>query len=132
MRTETLDWLKEIPLEALQCRDLRHAWPRAQTRRGRNLESKDGITWQPLITAADGTPRELQREMLCIGGCGVVRVEEFIVDREGNMRRAGKPRYRHPKTYLRQRGKDEPLLDPIDTDTLRGILVHRLYPRLAW
>jgi hypothetical protein len=132
MRDETLEWLNERPIEALQCRDLRHAWPRDQSRRGRKLESSQWINWRVIVTKSDGSPKELQREMACTGGCGVVRVEEFLVMHDGSLHRGGIPRYRYPKAFLRKRDPDAPLLEPINRDTLRGILVHRLYPNLAW
>lgn len=135
MRDETLEWIKGRPIEQLQCRDLRHAWPREQTQTGaraRSLRSSENIKWQVITKAADGSPRELTREMGCTGRCGLVRVEDFFVRPDGSIQRNGKPRYRPPPGYLRKRASDEPLLEPLDTNALRGIIVHRLYPKLAW
>jgi hypothetical protein len=127
MRDDTSDWLRETPLEALQCRDLRHAWPRAQARpRVRTAPRTAAISWQAV---GDG---QLERTMLCEGGCGTRRIESFLRRRDGSLQRIGLPRYRHEKNYLRRRSEPDQPLERVDPDVLRGNLIARLYPALRW
>jgi hypothetical protein len=125
MSRDAEQWLTEASLEALQCRELRHAWPRGQTQRTRKLKDAANVRWRR-------EPGAIIREMECVGGCGVVRIETFTVAANGSLRREGRPRYRYPDGYLRSRAKDEAPLEPIEPDTLRGIVVRRLFPNLNW
>lgn len=133
MNDDTAHWLDTAPLAGLQCRDLRHAWPRAQQRSSVRARppSTPLIVWK-VLTVSAGRPVELERTMLCEGGCGVARVEVFVARKGGDLVRSGVPRYRHPKHYLRQRAEPDSPLERLDPDVLRGRLVARLYPALKW
>lgn len=132
MNADTLQWLEKAPLQGLQCRDLRHAWPRAQSAgNARSLQSTADITWRRLSPA--GGPAELERSMHCTGRCGTVRTETFLLRAGGRMVRIGKPRYRRDDpAYLRRRSEPGVPLEPLDPDELRATLVRRMYPRLQW
>lgn len=144
-------WIANTPVQALLCRDLRHSWPRPDAPtdrygRGRRRTATTGrpagvppdtandngkvvIAWRQLAPATASGPQVLERIMWC--ACEVARVEEFVV-RGGTMTRAGKPRYRHPSWYKRTRQHPDQPLAPLNTDLLRGSIVHRLYPDLQW
>src|ERR1051325_2220395 len=128
MRAETEKWIAGASLEMLQCRELRHAWPRnhAPSRR-KELADTAHVRWR-VEQSVGGVPRVVTREMDCIGLCGVVRIETFALSISGAIVREGKPRYRHPEGYLRRRGHGEQYVEKIEPDQLRGIVVRRLFP----
>ncbi len=126
MRQDTADWLDKATVETLQCKDLRHAWPRAQRRPGvKNLPTSAAITWKKL---ANG---ELERTMHCIGGCGTARIETFVY-RGDRLTRIGRLRYRWADNFRRRRPEADTPLEALDTDVLRGQILTRLYPGLRW
>lgn len=126
MRADTEEWLGKATVEILQCKDLRHAWPRAQRRPGvKNLPTSPAIAWKRLPSG------ELQRTMHCIGGCGTARIETFVYRGE-RLVRTGKPRYRWPDNFRRRRPEPDTPLERLDTDVLRGQILTRLYPGLTW
>lgn len=126
------DFLDHSPLPALECRTLRHMWPRMgrANRNARKLPTNDGTTWK--IAGAVDAGRLLERRMICQGGCGTVRIEMFCVLRDGRMVRDGYPRYIYATGYLRKRDDDHDRLDPLGQDQIMGALVRRLYPKLRW
>lgn len=135
--THTLDpvdaeWAASVSVQALQCRELRHSWPRALPRNTKSLPSSPSITWTVTATYADGRPAEAQREMICNGGCRTRRVEVFRFLPGGAMTREGSARYRYDDTYRRPKSDDGSRLAPLPADTVRGFLVRRLYPQLKW
>jgi hypothetical protein len=134
MRSDTADWIERAPLEALQCRDLRHSWPRGTRRPGvkKAPPSSELIVWKVITAAAAaGGPAELERTMLCAGRCGTRRVESFI-GRPGGLVRHGVPRDRYGPAYRRRRPEPDTPLERLDLDVLRGSIVQRLYPALRW
>lgn len=120
-------------LEVLQCRDLRHAWPRAQPQTGKRPRTMQGIIeWRALSTRGDGTWERAQRTMWCSGRCQTRRVEVFYFRRDRTMIREGRPQLRYPHDYRRKRPDlDTPLAD-LDVELLRGAIIARLYPNLIW
>lgn len=135
MREDTIAWLAAAPVEALACRELRHAWPRAVMRRrgGRYAmvpPSDTGIVWE-----SDVGPRGVhlvRRTMTCTAGCGVRRVETFHVKPGAGLARVGTPRYLVPQGYRRRRPDPDTPLESLDGDLLRGTVMARLYPSLRW
>lgn len=142
---EDEEWIARAPLAVLQCRDLRHAWPRQTAapknrpaivpRRGRTAAAvllppnSRGVSWEVL---EHGPPVVLRRLMLCTGRCGVRRVEDFVV-RDGRLVRPGRPKLRYPAGYRRARPDPEgPRRDRLDPELVRGSIVHRLVPGLRW
>jgi hypothetical protein len=73
-----------LPVAALMCRDLRHAWPRTTRDIARLVE------WEATVVGAGGRIVEGVRRMYCTGGCGVRRVEKVRRDRQGRLVREGK------------------------------------------
>lgn len=128
------EWLETAPIEALECRTLRHQWPRMPrpgARRSHGLHSDDNTQWKAVGAGEAG--RLLHRLMTCLGGCGTQRLEVFLIRRDGRMVRDGKPRYRYTRPYLRRRADpDAPALPHLDQDQILGVMVHRLYPKLRW
>lgn len=136
-------WLQGARLEVLQCRELRHAWPRQHAgvvkrrRRGGAAPaaalpmSEDGIEWKVL---QKGPPTILERTMTCTAGCKVRRVETFVIRAgTGRLVRSGKPKMRYPRDYKRERPADDaPALERLDPDVLRGGIIARLVPGLKW
>ena len=84
-------WLNQVPLETLECRTLRHQWPRmARDKRTRHkLPASGPVVWRSLRAGEAG--RLVEREMTCLAGCGTVRTELFLVRRDGRMIRDGTP-----------------------------------------
>lgn len=136
MRPETRKWIEQTPVEALLCRDLRHAWPRpsaAATGRGAYSDGRppDGerITWKVLNAGGPTAPRVLERTMVCV--CGVRRLEVFVV-RDDRLVRTDRPKLKYPSWYRRTRAEPDEPLERLDADVLRGNIVARLYPGLKW
>ena len=119
------DRLNELPLEALECRERGHSWPRSSSTRMVLKATKyrgDRVT-------------EAEREMTCEGGCGRIRVETFEILPNGRMWRAKPPRYRiEPgKVYLLPKPEDGATHQSrVDRDEVRYALIARLYPDLKW
>lgn len=139
MSDDTDEWLQRTPVEALLCRDLRHAWPRptAGGRRKRGEPAglppaSPNIVWKVISAGSDTAPRVLERTMSCTAGCGVRRVETFVVRSGGRLVRTGKPKMRYPSWYQRKRAEPDRPLDHLDPDVVRGNIVARLYPGLKW
>jgi hypothetical protein len=129
------EWLETAPIAALECRTLRHQWPRMprphqRQRKGNGLVSDGGTAWKILGTVEAG--RLIERAMTCLGGCGTVRTETFLIRRDGRMIRDGIPRYRYGTLYLRKRADADRPLEPIGQDEILGMMVQRLYPKLRW
>lgn len=114
--------LDDLPTEALECRDLRHAWPRS-------TDGSNVLT--PTKYNGGGRVVEATRSMECLGKCGTVRVEEFYIYPDGRMSRIGKPSYRRSKPYL-LKGEPGVRQEPVDPDAVRYTLLTRLYPTLKW
>lgn len=143
MNEDTQKWLATTPVEALLCRDLRHAWPRppapaAGGRRSSRKAAVDGappssenIMWSVLAAGTASSPRVLERTMLCAAGCQVRRVEVFVV-RADRLVRTGKPKLKYPSWYRRTRTDPDEPLERLDVEVLRGNIVTRLYPGIAW
>jgi hypothetical protein len=114
--------LEELPTEALECRDLRHAWPRSTSSHNVLTPTRYGSGGQVMLAT---------RSMECEGGCGTIREEDFYIDPDGRMERDGKVRYRRTRPYLI---KNEPGThhEPVDRDAVRYTLLARLYPTLKW
>jgi hypothetical protein len=133
----TAKWLAGTPVEALLCRDLRHAWPRpvAAARRSRKAlavpPSGPNIVWRVLATGDGTAPRVLQRVMSCTAGCGVRRTEVFVA-RGDRLVRTGRPVLKYPSWYRRSRDQPDEPLEPLDTEVLRGSIITRMYPGLSW
>jgi len=128
------DWLEHAPIAALECRTLRHLWPR-MPRPGKNgkrgLPSEGRTAWKIVGNGEAG--RVVERRMECLGDCGTARIETFLVLRDGRMVRDGVPRYHYERLYLRKRADyGEPALEPLGQDQIMGMLVRRMYPRLKW
>lgn len=129
---DSRQWLDSTPLAALECRTLRHQWPRMTRtagRRAKHLPNDKHLQWKILGPVEAG--RLLERHMTCLGGCGTTRIELFLVRHDGRMVRDGPPHYRYAATYLRKHTDHQPL-EPLDHDDILGTLVHRLYPGLQW
>ncbi len=143
MRPETEKWIAQTPVEALLCRDLRHAWPRPETatpggRRRKPPADRPGqppdsanIVWRVLSAGSASSPRVLERTMRCTAGCGVTRIEVFVA-RADRLVRTGKPKLKYPSWYRRTRAEPDTPLEAIDSDVLRGNIVARLYPDMRW
>jgi hypothetical protein len=126
MRPDTQEWVSKASVAQLQCKDLRHSWPRAERRPGvRKLPATKSISWAPLPSG------ELQRTMHCTGGCGTRRIETFV-RRGERLVRVGVPRYKWADTFRRRRPDPDTPLEALDTDVLRGQILTRLYPALRW
>lgn len=127
-RTITLaDRADDLTDEAMECRDLLHAWPRPKLPEHAHL-----ITFE--ITAqSGGRATAARRTMTCTGGCGVSKVQAYRITRDGRMQRDGTARYNYPETGYRLKpiGKGQHSA-MIDRDELRYTLLSRLYPQLAW
>lgn len=130
LRADTRAWLDSLPVEALQCRTLRHAWPRTKRRDSERLPGAGMVTWKVLGEGDGG--RLVERAMECIGGCGTIRLETFLRLRDGRMVREGKPRYRHSRPYVRKRAEPDLELEPLGQDQLLGAVVARLLPNVSW
>lgn len=139
MRPETAKWIAATSVQALLCRDLRHAWPRPTPAAARRRPGQDRrcppstqlIMWRMIADESPTSRRILERTMLCEAGCGVRRLETFVV-REGRLVRTGVPKFRYPPGYRRAREEPDTPLEPLDADVLRGSIVARLYPGLQW
>lgn len=114
--------LNELPIEALECRDLRHAWPRTSSGAAKLVPTKRRGT----------RVVEAQREMECTGGCGTVRVEDFEILADGRVLRVGQCRYRRTRPYLLKRDDPADSKPPVDRDEVRFALLARLYPDFSW
>jgi hypothetical protein len=130
---DTREWLEHTPLATLECRTLRHQWPR-MPRLGKSksghIPTGGGVVWRILGYVEAG--RQVEREMTCLGGCGTARIEWFLALRDGRMVRDGGCRYRYPTTYLRKRTDPDQPLEALGQEEILGTLVRRLYPRLKW
>lgn len=141
MNETTEKWLDLTPVEALLCRDLRHAWPRPNQNplpAARRKPAVPGvppdtkwITWQLIAEQTPTHPRVLERTMICPACQGQTRIETFVV-RHDRLVRTGVARYRPASWYKRSRAEDEDRLEPLDADVLRGSILTRLYPDLRW
>lgn len=131
---EVREWAAHVSVSALQCRELRHSWPRAIPRgaRSRALGSSDGIEWRVTASYADGRPAEAEREMTCTGGCGTRRIETFRFYPGGDMHREGMARYAYDPDYLRPKASPGERMAPLPADAIRGFVVRRLFPGLKW
>lgn len=130
---DTREWLEHTPVAVLECRTLRHQWPRmprAGRGKGGHIPAGGGVAWRIIGHVEAG--RLVEREMTCLGGCGTVRIETFLVLRDRRMVRDGLPRYRYPTTYLRKRTDPDHPLEALGQEEILGTLVRRLYPRLKW
>jgi hypothetical protein len=121
------DRADELTDEAMECRDLLHAWPRPKVKAHADLISFE-------ITARiSGHPSAARRIMTCTGGCGVSKTQRYRITRDGRMQRDGTPQYTYPEKGYRlrpvEKGQHAPTLD---RDALRYTLLSRLYPKLAW
>lgn len=127
------DWLEHATIESLECRTLRHQWPRTPRPGGkhrRKLANDAATTWKILGVVEAG--RLIERHMTCVGGCGTERIETFLVLRDGRMVRDGLPRYRYSRPYLRKRDDPDMPLEPLGQDQILGMIVRRVYPGLRW
>lgn len=124
----TADRADELTDEAMECRDLLHAWPRPKIKAHEHL-----IVFEITKRYATGRPAAAKRVMTCTGGCGVSKSQYFRITRDGRMLRDGTPRYDYPETGYRltRVGKGQHAAI-IDRDELRYTLLSRLYPTLAW
>ncbi len=115
------DRLNNLPTEALECRDLRHAWPRGT---GTVLMRPTRWRGQRVV--------EAEREMECTGGCGVTRIDVFAVGLDGRITRDTKPRYKYDpdRAYLVKR--TDPSDPPVNRDAIRTALFTRMFPDLKW
>lgn len=116
--------LSELPLEALECRDLRHAWSRSRDRRTR---------WV-VVQKVRGRVRLAERHMVCTNDCGRIAVDTFEFH-DGRRYRVGKRKYRQAEgtTYL-LRAIDPAAGTPerVTTEDVGYALMLRLYPDLSW
>jgi len=125
------DWLDHAPLAALECRTLRHQWPRMTvTGRRRQLPTAGPIAWKNVGVVTAG--RLLERAMECLAGCGTTRTETFLILRDGRMVRDSTPRYRYQAPYLRRAVDRHEHLPPLGQDQILGAMMRRLYPKLPW
>lgn len=77
---------------------------------------------------------EAERQMACTGGCGVVRVETYVITNDSRVVRDGKPRYRYTKPFLLKRDTLPPgeARATVDRDHLRMLTFARMFPALKW
>lgn len=116
-----------MTVEAMECRDLLHAWPRPKD------PAHQALIKFEVIARVGGRPSAIRREMTCTAGCGVVKVQRYRVTRDGRMQREGHTVYRYPeKGYRLPKPEDGARIEPMDRDALRYSLLSRLYPDLAW
>lgn len=112
-----------LPIEALECRVLRHQWPRYRQGSNKLIPTKRRY----------GKVTEERREMTCLGECGTVRIDDFEVDAEGRRHRLGRCRYRHEKKYALDRHKPgEPPQERAAFDEVHFCLLTRMYADLTW
>jgi hypothetical protein len=121
------DRVASLPVAALMCRDLRHAWPRTTRDIARLVE------WEATVVGAGGRIVEGVRRMYCTGGCGVRRVEKVRRDRQGRLVREGKASLQYPKDgYLLGRPEPGVEAEPVDADTIRDAVMRQMFPDLVW
>lgn len=120
--------LDDLPIEALECRAIGHAWPRSNSPR---------MVLTP-TRRQNGRVVEAERTMTCEGGCGRSRTEVFVFTASGQMYREGASRYRTEpgKVYLlKPRDPDDGGVthtERVHRDDVRYALVTRLHPDLRW
>lgn len=110
--------LSNAGLAALQCRQLRHAWPRNGGR---------------LTELAHRGERCILAEiaMECTGECGTVRTVRVEPIGPGQVRRVGKPKYKYRDGYLfkTEATDDEP---PPTADEVTYAALTLMYPGTLW
>lgn len=121
------DRINDLTDQAMECRDLQHAWPR------RNLKQHAKFITFEITEYIGGHASAARRVMDCTGGCGVAKTQRFRITRDGRMQLDGKPRYSYPESgYRLKRPEQGTRVEPLDRSELRYTLLHRLYPKLQW
>jgi hypothetical protein len=116
--------LQDLPLAALECRELRHAWSRGQKGQTRLTPTK----------RRGNRILEAERQMECTGGCGVIRIDLYSLSNDGRLLREGKPRYRYTRNYRIKRETLPPgeVRETVDRDRVRMIMFERMFPTFRW
>ncbi len=119
--------LDDLPDEAVECRGLRHAWPR-----GSNPSHRPLIRFE-VTKERSGRVIEGVLHLICTAGCGRIRREPRRRNRAGRMVRDGKLSYGQvPGTkYLLKRVPGEPVVRA-DQDEVQNRLLRRMCPGLTW
>lgn len=119
--------LDDLPDQAVECRGLRHAWPRRSNPKHRRLIEFE-VREQRAGRVISGV-----LHLTCTAGCGRIRREPRRRNRVGRMVRDGKLSYGQvPGTrYLLKRIPGEPA-HRVDPDDVQDRLLHMLCPDLSW
>ncbi len=129
VQQETADPTKldDLPDQAIECRGLRHAWPRGSNPKHRSLMRFE------VRQERAGRVIEGVLHLTCTAGCGRIRKEPRRRNRAGKMVRDGKLTYgQMPGTkYLLKRAPGE-LAAKVDPDDVQDRLLHRMFPGLTW
>ncbi len=118
--------LDDLPVEAIECRGLRHAWPRrSNPKHGRYFEFE--VTEKRGKKVLAGVLR-----MMCTGDCGTQRSEPRRRNHEGRMVRDGSLTYKRYKPYLLVRANLDTPVERVDPDQLQDTMMRRMFPELVW
>jgi hypothetical protein len=121
--------LDDLPDEAVECRGLRHAWPR-----GTNPAHRENIHFE-VTEKRGGRVIAGVLHLTCTAGCGRIRKEPRRRNRHGQLVREFGRRLSYTQTpgtrYLLKPppGESAVRVDPAD---VQDRLLHRLCPGLRW
>ncbi len=120
--------LNELPTEAIECRRLRHAWPRRSNPRHAHLIRFEVTEREPRTKRVIAGVRYLT----CLGNCGTERMEKMRRNRDGLMVREGRLGYQRHKPYLLPKPDPDTPAEPISSEVLEDAMMRRMFPELKW